>query len=145
MDDPADSDADPLSKLRRLAGRLVDEIVRLQEQRSGGLSFEAQFHIARTLTLLTPIIDQLFAPETTPPPKTGDQLREEDDALRAEFERRLASLLRGWEIAGSLGTDPERGSPPNAAGLAQLDASAPTGAAGQRLAPVAHPRRPRLG
>src|SRR5918994_729397 len=127
MDDLATSGPDPLSKLRRLAGRLVDEIVRVQEHRSGALSFEAQFHIARTLTLLTPIVDRLFAAEASCPPKTGDQLREEDDAVRAEFESRLASLLRGWEIAGSLGADPEGGSLPNASGLAQLDASASEG------------------
>ena len=145
MNDPATSGPDPLLKLRRLAGRLVDEIVRVQEHRSGALSFEAQFHIARTLTLLTPIVEQLFVAEASSAPKTGDQLREEDDALQAEFERRLASLLRGWEIAGSLGADPEGGSPPNASGLAQLDASAPKGAGGQRLAAVAHLRRPRLG
>src|SRR5215210_5551376 len=145
MDDPVTSGPEPLSKLRRLAERLVDEIVRVQEHRSGALSFEAQLHIARTLTLLAPIVDRLFAADESRPPKTGDQLREEDDAVQAEFERRLASLLRGWEIAGSLGADPQRGLPPNAAGLAQLDASASEGAGGQRLAPVARPRRPRLG
>jgi len=145
MDAPALSGPDPLSKLRRLAGRLVDEIIKLQESCIRELGIDDQLRMARTLTLLAPLVDKLFAAEASCPPKTGDQLRQEDDAVREEFEKRLAALLRGWEIAGSLGADPDGGSPPRAPGLEQLDASASAGAGRQRLAPVARPRWSRLG
>jgi len=142
---PAPSVCDPYAALRGMAERQLADIVRLQSARLSGLSLKQHESLARSLFALAKLVEQLFAADPSCPSKTGDQLREEDDALQAEFERRLAALLRGWEIAGSLGADPQRGAPPNASGLAQLDASASEGAGGQRLAPVAHLRRPRLG
>jgi hypothetical protein len=141
---PAPSARDPYAALRGMAERQLADIARLQGACLSGLSLKQHESLAKSLFMLARLAEQLFAADPSCPPKTGDQLREEDDALRAEFERRLASLLRGREIAGSLGAGPQRGSPPNASGLAQLDASASERAGGQRLAPVAHLRRSRL-
>jgi hypothetical protein len=128
MDDPTSPKRDGLAKLRYLAGRLVDEIMRVQETHSGKLSIDENARMARTLTLLAPLIDGLPAtPDSSAPrPKTGDELREEDDAIRAEIERRLAGFLRGRELAGSAGDHPEGALPPHDSGLAKLDPSPPT-------------------
>lgn len=98
----------PSEKLRRLAARQVDELTELRESLSGELSFAEHERFAKALIAMTKVVEQLFAPDSDAPSrKTGDELKKEDDAIRAEFARRLAAVLRGKEIAASAERDPD--------------------------------------
>jgi hypothetical protein len=98
----------PFEKLRRLAAKQVDELIELRESLSAELNFVDHERFAKALIAMTKLVEQLFAPEgDAPSRKTGDELKKEDDAIRAEFARRLAAMLRGRQIAATAEGDPE--------------------------------------
>lgn len=101
----ADCALHPFEKLRRLASRQVDELAAVRESLSDELNLVEHERFAKALIAMTKLVEHLFDTGDTPPRKTGDELKKEDDAIRAEFARRLAAIVRGRKIAADAAVD----------------------------------------
>ena len=104
---PADAaDPHPSEKLRLMLTKQIDELASQREKKELSIADHERF--AKALIAITKLVEQLFAAEEgAPARKTGDELKKEDDAIRAEFARRLAAMLRGRQIAAGAERDQE--------------------------------------
>jgi hypothetical protein len=103
------SGLDPFEKLRRLAARQLDELAAERENLSEKMTIADHERAAKALIAMTKLVQELFEQNPAAPDrKTGEELKREDDAIRAEFARRLAAVLRGKQIAAGAGGDEPR-------------------------------------
>jgi hypothetical protein len=86
----------PFAKMRQMVGDRIDQLT--EEMKSEGLTSAQREKHAKELFNFAKLAKFLFDPESASARKSGDELKKEDDAIRAEFARRLAQILRGEEI-----------------------------------------------
>jgi hypothetical protein len=92
----------PVEQLRAIVSRHIDELRCLRDDKKSPPDLGEHEKIARVLIAYTKAVDHLFdSKEDAAARKTGDELKKEDDAIRAEFARRLAAIVRGRRIAGA--------------------------------------------
>jgi hypothetical protein len=96
--------AGPFDKLRVLMTRQIDELFALRDNLSAEMSIAEHERFAKLIAAVRKNADQAYGSEAAAR-KSGDELKKEDDAIRAEFARRLAAMLRGREVAQALGSD----------------------------------------
>jgi hypothetical protein len=104
----------PNERLRQLALLQLDRLAEHYEDPNRELTLPEHERLARSLIAITKLAGQLFGPEENAPSrKIGEALKKEDDAIRAEFARRLATMLRGKQMAAAAEADEAR--PPDKA------------------------------
>jgi hypothetical protein len=86
----------PCARLRDIVNAEIDRLT--NAMKNDALSSVEREKNAKTLSGLAKLARFLFDPESASARKTGDELKKEDDAIRAEFARRLAAILRGRDI-----------------------------------------------
>ncbi|HEY7764029.1 MAG TPA: hypothetical protein VIB38_03475 [Aestuariivirgaceae bacterium] len=94
----------PFDRLRALASRQIDELTELRERLPPEMSIAEYERFAKVFAAAIKSAQELFAGEEQAR-KSAEELKKEDDAVRAEFARRLAAMLRGREIVRAAGPD----------------------------------------
>lgn len=101
---PPPEGSNPFDKLRALMTRQINELHALHGNLFAEMSIAEHERFAKLLATVIKIADQAYGSEAAAR-KSGEELKKEDDAVRAEFARRLAAMLRGREVARAAGPD----------------------------------------
>jgi hypothetical protein len=110
-DQPTEAEGqNPFPALRSLVVSHIETLKRAQEDFASNPTLAKHQNFAKTLNVIMKSAEQLFAAEAAPQ-KSADELKREDDAIRDEFARRLAAMLRGEETGGPPGADAAPASP----------------------------------
>ena len=100
----------PFPALRSLVASHIEVLKRAQEDFAANPNLAKHQNFAKTLNVIMKSAELLFAADSAPQ-KSAAELKREDDAIRDEFARRLAAMLRGREARRAPGSDAAPQSP----------------------------------
>ena len=110
-DRPKDAEGpSPFAALRDFVTVHLDALVKIRDDRTGPPTLVEHERTTKAVLALIKTAGHLFAEESKPR-KSGEELKREDDAIRNEFARRLAAMLRAEEARGAPGSDAAPGTP----------------------------------
>ena len=108
-DRPKDAEGpSPFAALRDFVTVHLDALVKIRDDRTGPPTLVEHERTTKAVLALIKTAGHLFAEESKPR-KSGEELKREDDAIRDEFARRLAAMLRAEEARGAPGADGKLG------------------------------------
>jgi hypothetical protein len=100
----------PFAALRDILTAQIDDVVQMRSDRTGPPTLAEHERMTKTILAIIKTAGSVFA-EDAKPPKSAEEIKREDDAIRDEFARRLAAMLRGQEARGAPAADAAPGPP----------------------------------